>query len=98
MRLIAVLTLATCLAAVPGTAAERPSQDVPAARDSVTEAPQKRVVCEKITRVGSRIPQRVCRSENQIRAEREDARAWTSHKQDEAARSGGLPPDVAGPG
>lgn len=64
-----------------------------------TDAPaveeQDRLVCRKVAQVGSRIPQKVCRTRSEILEERATGKQWTRGVQDGMPSSGGLPPDVS---
>jgi hypothetical protein len=93
MRLLTSMFIAGLLLAGPVAAEEQvaPKQaNVPAAEDR-----GERLVCRKIAQVGSRIPQKVCRSRSEVLDERTQGKQWTRGVQDAMPSSGGLPPDVS---
>ena len=98
-RLLLIATATVWLAAPSFAAAPDPAGEQPPGADrAAAERPRERIICEKITPIGTRIPQRICRTEAQIRVLREEGKDWTSAKQQRAVRSGGLPPGAGGPG
>ena len=79
--LIAVMAAGLLLAQ-----AAAPAQPAPAAASKPATAPEKpkkpKLICESETRTDSSIPKRVCRTHEQIEAERQAGRAQTDAVQD----------------
>ncbi|HEX7037190.1 MAG TPA: hypothetical protein VF210_15555 [Pseudomonadales bacterium] len=96
MRLVLLIVAATLAAPSFAAVRDRADERPPAADGAANERPNERIICEKITPIGTRIPQRICRTETQIRVMREEGREWAAGKQERAVRSGGLPPGVGG--
>jgi hypothetical protein len=87
MKSLATAALLASISFAPALAADTPKSDAPPAKEATTaKQPEQKLICTKEAQVGSIIPKKVCRTPEQVEAEREAARKVDEERQRQSLR------------